>query len=294
MAKTGFAGNPNSSYDPGLVVKEVHDFWGQYIRVRDTKSVVTSYFSHFRTTYNSINQPTAVSYYRGTKEHTTSVGCLADSSGSLNNKYFIIRNDPDNALYHVWFNVNGAGTDPSPSNSTGIEIPIDTNDSADIVATAIKLVINSLFSSVFSCIKIGSVVEIKTTGLGLITNSADFNSGFTISNVAGAQELVTQINISYQNGNPVYNGQELIGYVFNPFTGNFDLRTTATDESLRVDEVSSSLIYVGSAVTGSAESSPVWKIFQVAISGGAVSIKYADGSTSYDNAWTSRGSLTYV
>jgi hypothetical protein len=292
--KNGFAGNPNNQYDPGLIAKEVTDFWGQYVRVRDTKSVVTGYFSHFRTTYNNLNQPTIVSYYRGTKEHTTSVGCLADSSGSLNNKYFTIRNDPDNAKYHVWFNVSGAGVNPAPANSTGIEIPIDTNDSAEIVATAIKLVINSLFSNVFSCIKTGSVVEIKTQGLGLITNSADFNSSFTISNVAGAQELVSQINITYQNGNPVYNGQEMIGYVFNPFTGNFDLRTSDAEETLRVDEVSSNLIYVGSAVIGSLEASPVWKIFRVDVSGGAVSIKYANGSNSYDVSWDDRGTVSYL
>lgn len=292
--KNGFAGNPNSQYDSDLVIKEVHDFYGQALRIRDTKSVVTEYFSHFRTTYNSLNQPTTVSYYRGTKEHTTSVGCLADSAGSLNNKYFTIRNDPDNAKYHVWFNVNGAGVNPAPANSTGIEIPVDTNDSAEIVATAIKLVINTSFGTIFSCVKTGSVVEIKTQGLGLVTNSADFNSGFTITNVAGAQELVSQINITYQNGNPVYNGQEMIDYVFNPFTGNFDLRTSDVEETLRVDEVSSSLIYVGSAVIGSLEASPVWKIFQVAVSGGAVSIKYANGSNSYNSTWTSRGSITYV
>jgi hypothetical protein len=87
--KSGFAGNPNSQYDPGLIIKEVHDFYGQSIRTQDTRSVVDKFYTHFRISYNGNSLPENVNYYRGVTAQKTQIGVLADVSGSLNNKYFL-------------------------------------------------------------------------------------------------------------------------------------------------------------------------------------------------------------
>ena len=73
-----------------------------------------------------------------------------------------------------------------------------------------------------------SVVDIRTAGLGLVTSSSNFGTGFTITNTSGAQELVGFIQIDYDNSNPVYKGQTLKNYRFNLFTGQFEHREEAT------------------------------------------------------------------
>lgn len=221
-------GSQEESYlDQGGVIKNVHDRYGQALRTTDAFSVITSKYTHFRANYNLLSLPEQVTYYRGTKAHKTSVACAFDIAGSLNNKYFIIRSAPDNRLYHVWFNVDGTGVNPAPVNSTGIEIPISTNDTAFIIAAAITLTINALFKEFFYATRINGVVEIQTTGYGIITNSIDFNSGFGILNSSGEQELITEININYDGVDPYYNGQVLKGYVFDIFEGKFVLKSAS-------------------------------------------------------------------
>ncbi len=210
-----------SQFDPGQVLKDVHDFEGGFLRTSDVRSVVPSYYSHFSATYNSSNQPTNVIYYRGTKQQYTTVITEDDVSSSLNNKYFYIFSNPDNRKYHIWFNVNNAGTDPSPSNSTPIEINIAENDSRFTIAIAIRLVINSLFKDVFYASNQGAVVELKTIKEGVVNPSMDVNTGFDLVSTPGEQVVVSSITIDYIGNNPVYNGQELKGYSYDIYSGKF-------------------------------------------------------------------------
>lgn len=64
--------------------------------------------------------------------------------------------------------------------------------------------------------------------------------------------------------------------------------------STLVDVVSSSIIYLGEAVPGSASSSALWLIKKITISGGSISILCANGSSEHNQVWDDRGSLTYV
>lgn len=64
--------------------------------------------------------------------------------------------------------------------------------------------------------------------------------------------------------------------------------------STLVDVVSSSVIYIGAAVPGSASSSAVWLIKKVTVTGGQVSILLANGSSAYNQIWDNRSALTYV
>lgn len=223
------ANNKNSQYDSGLIAKEVHDFYGQSIRVSNSKSIADKYYTHFRITYNAESLPIQVIYYRGTKSHKTVISCAADVSGSLQSDYILVRSAPDNKLFHIWFNADGIGTEPVIANSTGIEIPINSNDSAVIVATAIKLIVNSLYSDYFQANVINSVVEITTANFGVVDNSQAFATGFSLLNELGDQELVNKINIEYRGADPYYNGQLLKDYRFNVFTGEFEHNEPSLD-----------------------------------------------------------------
>ena len=228
MSKDAFAGNKNSQYDPGMVIKEVHDFYGQSIRVNNARSVADSYFTHFTASYNVGNNPTEVTYFRGTKAHVTNIGVISDVSGSLNNKYVLLRSSPDNNLYYIWLNVDGTGTDPLVSGAVGIEINISENDPATIISAAIGLVINGLFSKVFSAIRTGSTVAISTAGLGVCTDSSDFNTGFVVSNTQGSQVETDHILINYSGIDPVFGGQVLKGYKYNIWEGSFEFTASAS------------------------------------------------------------------
>jgi hypothetical protein len=61
--------------------------------------------------------------------------------------------------------------------------------------------------------------------------------------------------------------------------------------SLRVDQASSTIIYLGQALFGALDSEAKWQIKKIDLSSG-VSIKNA--SDSFDQIWNNRASLTYV
>jgi hypothetical protein len=52
------------------------------------------------------------------------------------------------AGYYVWFKKDGAGTDPAPSGRTGIEIEIETGNTADVVADRMRYDINRKYFAV--------------------------------------------------------------------------------------------------------------------------------------------------
>jgi hypothetical protein len=60
----------------------------------------------------------------------------------------------------------------------------------------------------------------------------------------------------------------------------------------RIDD-QTSVIYLGSAPINSASSNPVWSIKRLSISGGAITIEWADGNDLNDNVWDNRASLSY-
>lgn len=115
------------------------------------------------------------------KAQVQKVTTVADVSGSLNNKYFIIYAQGDSVKYYVWFNVNSLGTDPSLAGYTGIEVAIATNATASVVATAIAAAIDA--SAAFSASAVGAVVTFTHATYNWNTPAVDSASatGFTFS-----------------------------------------------------------------------------------------------------------------
>jgi hypothetical protein len=232
--------NKNSQYDAGLIFKEVHDFYGKSLRVSDSKSIVDKFYTHFRVSYTPNNLPSEVSYFRGTQAHKTALGCISDVNKSLQNRYIKLFSAPDNKCFHLWFNVNEEGTEPIISNSTGIEIPINENDDSSVIAMAIALVINTMHKTDFYVSRSNSAIEISPIGMGIISNSQDFGTNFALVNTAGKQELISYIEIEYQDTNPIYKGQVLKNYIFNVFSGHFELKenNSAVAPQMVWDEIS--------------------------------------------------------
>lgn len=123
------------------------------------------------------------------------VQCSPDVSLSLQNKYFFIYN-LDGDKFHVWLNVNGAGTDPAPSGSTGIEVAVATNASASDIAAAIAAKLGGAYASL-------KIQDITYTAVnpGTGGNSITINYNDTVSAGSEAVTVVgNAITIDMEDG----------------------------------------------------------------------------------------------
>jgi hypothetical protein len=114
----------------------------------------------------------------------SSVDTVADSTGSLNDTYFLISSTTVD--YYVWFNVNSAGSDPSVTDRTGVEVALATNATADTVASAIETALEGLGGgggAVFDVAVSTNELTITHTIAGACTDVADgtASTGFTIA-----------------------------------------------------------------------------------------------------------------
>jgi len=81
--------------------------------------------------------------------------------------------------------------------------------------------------------------------------------------------------------------EEIFGKTF------LDISTVSTPLASRIDEVSSSITYVGKAPIGSLSSESVWQIQRLTVSGSLTIIEFADGDGRSNNVWDNRASLSY-
>lgn len=246
MSKTIFDGNKNSQYDAGLIVKEVHDYYGQSIRTADARSVVKNFFTHFRATYNGSSNPTVVNYYRGTKAHETNFSVAA--SPFLDGAYFVLRSAPDNQKWVVWYNVDGSSSQPVVADAKYIEIEINSSDTGTLIALATSLTINTLYKDYFVVTKNGTNLNIVTAQLGEVSDSDEGTTPFTFTQVAGTQELVTKIEIDYVANDPYFEGQVLKGYYYDIYSGKFLKKPEINVDSVDIDlDASTSSVAIGDA-----------------------------------------------
>lgn len=225
-----------SQLDPGAVLRDVHSYPGHYLRTKDALTLVKQHYDYLTATYNG-NLPIQVKYYVGLSPHITKVQTLSDISGSLNNKYFYIYEGRSSRKFYVWFNVDNLGTNPAITNSTGIEIKINSNDVADVICLAIELTLkSSSFKEYFTAERSGSNVVITANKAGSTTDSIDVNTGFTINNISGESQLVQTVDVRYSGINPLFEGQVLKNYYYDIFKGCFEKNQTA-DTSVAWDSI---------------------------------------------------------
>ena len=71
------------------------------------------------------------------------------------------------------------------------------------------------------------------------------------------------------------------------------LAVSALTRSVRADEASASVTYLGFAAIGASEADAVWQIIRITVTGTITDIKWADSDNLYNNIWANRASLTY-
>lgn len=69
---------------------------------------------------------------------------------------------------------------------------------------------------------------------------------------------------------------------------------TEGNYTIKVDSVSSTVIYIGMAQIGTATSVSEWQIRKVTIDGTATSIEWANSTDAFTNEWDERASYTYA
>jgi hypothetical protein len=232
-----YVNNPGNQSDG--VLKDVADLYGKSLRVSDAHSVVDRHFSHLVPTYNIDNLPTRVKYYHVTEaRRTTFTLGMADT---LSGKYFKCYTAPDNHLFTFWFNLDSGSTQPVVANThTYIEINVATGDSPNIVGLALKLAIEGLYSNYFYCLfddTSDANIEIITSQMGVNTASDSGTTGFPMMQIAGAQELIQDIEIEYSGQDPLFQGQVLKGYLFNIYAGKFEPAVKLDGASISVGDV---------------------------------------------------------
>lgn len=105
------------------------------------------------------------------------VTTVADVSGSLAGKYFLMSGGDSGIDYYVWFKVSGTGTDPAIVGRLGIEVDISTGNSASTVATALAAILNPLPEFIASASV--ATVTVTMADTGFTQDPSNGNSGFT-------------------------------------------------------------------------------------------------------------------
>lgn len=132
--------------------------------------------------------------YMGTTQvQIQKISCVADVSGSLNNKYFLFY-DAAGTKRYAWFNVSAGGSDPALSGYTGHAVAISTNDSATAVATALAAVLTAV--SGFDATSSGYQVTLTATATGYAVPAHDAQA--SASRTAFGFE-VTQVGDTYES-----------------------------------------------------------------------------------------------
>lgn len=68
----------------------------------------------------------------------------------------------------------------------------------------------------------------------------------------------------------------------------------SVQSSIRVDDVSTTVTYIGEAPFASDEAAPVWRIKKLETTGTVMKILWADGNANFDNVWSNRLTLSYI
>lgn len=125
------------------------------------------------------------------------IGLVADSSGSLNSKYFLLEDANGVHKYYVWFNINSAGVDPAVPGRTGVPIIGATNASAATLGAAVATAIAGLNSTNSFTTSGTSTVTVTNKATGGFTPMTDgtATTGFTFTVTAGLGLQATPVNL---------------------------------------------------------------------------------------------------
>lgn len=114
---------------------------------------------------------------------------VADSSGSLNSKYFLLNSANAGTNYYVWLNVNSAGVDPLIAGRTGVPIAVATNATAGTIGTAIATAVDALANFIATGTTTVTITNSATGPFTPITDGAA-PTGFAFAVTGGGNSTV--------------------------------------------------------------------------------------------------------
>lgn len=152
----------------------------------------------------------------------TCIFTKADSSGSLENKYFVMHEPVTQAKHYFWFEVGGSGgVDPSIPNATGHKISIATDASKNAVATAVQTLIDGLAWATATVSGNEVEVEFVTNGYAYEARDALSTLVKTGFNITVAQFGSVQFDAGATNGDITFTIEEQTKEIKSPQTGDF-------------------------------------------------------------------------
>jgi len=268
-----------SYLDAQLADKIQHEDLANAKRTIDIDNVVEQYWSRAEVTYNGNGSATNSKFYTDTLHEITKVTMVADVTGSLNDKYFLINSGLDKTEYYVWYNVGSTGTDPMIAGKTGIVIPINFNESAAVVALATKLLVGSVAGTDFSLKSFSDVVEFQNTQYGETTDATDIDTGFDVDIARqGESTLILDYDIPQQTG---------IRYIYNEIEKEFEAFNT--DINVQLGKATSPTIVNQIIVLAASEVS-------ISLPDGTkkFTIKMREGDVNFNLGYTSGGDSVLV
>jgi hypothetical protein len=171
--------NNLSILDGMQVIKNVHNYDAEALKVINSNSEVPGGYSRVEFTKNLAGSITKAVFYIGTQSQKTRIKFVDDVSGSLSGTYWDINTVEDGANIRVWYN-NGLGAAPSDIGKILLEIPYTNNDPASIICLLTKRYLETLLS--FNIETNGdTVLLITNTVEGETTNSSAGTSPFALT-----------------------------------------------------------------------------------------------------------------
>lgn len=129
----------------------------------------------------------------------TDITTIADISDSLSGKHFLISDDSTD--YYVWYNT-GSSVDPAVVGPTGIQVDIDIDDTADVIAFKTAIVIrNTVGVTVY---QFGDKIRCVDNSKNNITDASDITTGFTVDILTQGGGSVKVINDLIQGSFTAY------------------------------------------------------------------------------------------
>ena len=120
-------------------------------------------------------EPSIVTYGSSAFQVQT-INTIADSSSSLNNKYFFIYS-ADGTKTYLWINVGAAGSDPAPAGFGSLTIAISANATAATIASALQVAIDA--HADFTATVSGNIVTVTDIVAGYAPEMHDSNAAAT-------------------------------------------------------------------------------------------------------------------
>jgi len=215
MKKIDHRNVKQTQYDPGQVVKATFSELNSATRSVSTNAILKDAYTHFVQVVDGSGRPTQVDYYQATEMTQDTITFVADVGGNLNGTAIIL-------------------TSPITNKQTTITIGVDfvilNNDPAPVIQMAFYDHIITLDDFIVSRTSpMSDSITVGYLDFGEADNIDLGTTGFSVSRVAGNEELVGEVEISYDgSGHPIYNGQTLTDHRYNVQKAEFELMPQIT------------------------------------------------------------------